>query len=102
MGDSVYPAPKPAAGVVADVLGISQEQAVSVLRALVRAGYVVAPRVPTDPMLSAYMACLNSPPSNHRTVLTNITKARKRWAAMGLAGTKVALSHRFLANSKAP
>jgi hypothetical protein len=91
----VYDPPFPAAMLLAQAANISPQKAVSILRDIVKAGWVIAPRHPTNAMLAAYMEAL-TPPVSHRTAIVNVGKAKKRWAAMGIAGTKVALSFKMI------
>lgn len=90
--DPVYPVCRPAIDVLREAANLTQHDARAALRALVKAGYVVAPREPTNSMLDAYMHALRSQPSTTRSCILNVAKARKRWLAMGGAGTQVAMS----------
>lgn len=42
-------------------------------------------------MLGAYVSALGAPSKHYSVVIHNIGKARRRWAAMAAAGTKLAL-----------
>jgi hypothetical protein len=90
---SIYPGARSAIDVLAEEIGCDRQRAREVLQGLVNAGFVIAPREPSNPMLDAYMRALGTRPSRHRSVImNNIGKARKRWQAMALAGTRVALT----------
>lgn len=92
IANPIYDAPEPAIAVMARAAGVTHEEARNLLIALVRAGYFVAPRQPINAMLDAYLNSYGTPPSTTHSAITGIGKARKRWAAMGTAGTKMALS----------
>jgi hypothetical protein len=89
---TVYDKPPPAVGVLAAALNISIPEAKAALRELISAGYVIAPREPTNSMLVAYFESYGKVATNPNTFVVGIGKARRRWAAMGKAGTAVALS----------
>jgi len=65
------------------------------LRALVKGGYGIGPRNPTNGMLVGYMEAL-TPPRGYEQVITAIGKARVRWQAMLAHGTEMALSRKFM------
>jgi hypothetical protein len=90
----IYEGPRSAVWPLAEALGIEPEDALEILRALVGAGFVVAPRVPTDAMLVAYFDAYGERAYTPNGIVRGIGKARKRWDAMGRAGTAVALSRR--------
>jgi hypothetical protein len=92
--EPIYDRPTPAITVLADALNISEKDALTALTALVRAGYVIAPRLPTNAMLSAYLRAYGTPATTIRSCIIGIGKARKRWAAMAAKGTQMALSRR--------
>ena len=91
----VYERTPSAIDVVVDHLGCDAEAALELLRAILEGGYYIAPRIPTDPMLSAYFWAYGHQGWNPRTIIQNIGKARIRWQAMGLAGSAMALSRKF-------
>jgi hypothetical protein len=93
---TVYPMPEAAINIVCRACDVGSATALDALRALISAGYVVAPREPTDGMLAAYIEALGQPTRNHETCIRNIGKARKRWQAMACAGTCVALSRKMI------
>lgn len=72
----------------------TEEGVKRLLRTIIESGYFIVPQEPTNVMFEAYMTALNSPPSNRENVLINLGKARKRFKAMALAGTKIALSNK--------
>jgi hypothetical protein len=88
----VYELPPCATDVVAEALRISSADARKALIALLKAGFFIGPREPTNAMLVAYMNAVFPAPSNPSTSVQSIAKARKRWKAMSEAGTKLALS----------
>lgn len=79
--------------ILVDQVGMTKEEARAVLGAVVRGGYVIAPREPTNVMFLAYMDSYGQRARTPQTVITNMGKARCRWKAMGEAGTKTALSY---------
>lgn len=80
--------------VIAESIGISSGEARTVILALIRSGFVLAPLEPTNSMFSAYIEALQNPTRRHQTAIRNIAKARKRWKAMAQAGLAVALSRK--------
>lgn len=98
--DPVYERPVPAICVLADALGIDHEAAERGLKALVIGGYVIAPRLPTNAMLDAYLRAYGTAPSTPRSAIIGIGKARVRWAAMADKGTQMALSWRRVPDHK--
>lgn len=88
---------EPAVTVLARQLGISHRQAREALRALVKAGYVIGPREPTNAMLLAYITSYGQVPVNPATTITAVGKARRRWQAMADKATAMALSTKRLA-----
>lgn len=84
-----------AAQVLADHLKIDHDVALEALRALVKAGWYLGPREPTNAMLVAYLEAVGRPPVKRDTILNALAKARKRWKAMALAATRAALSRRL-------
>lgn len=82
--------------VFARATGVDHKLVRSGLIALARAGFVVAPREPTNSMFDAYLRALRTLPTNPSTVVRNIGKARLRWKAMAEAGMKIALSTKAL------
>ena len=85
---------EPAIHILAKSLGITQSKAREALRDLVKAGYVVGPREPTNAMLLAYITSYGQLPVNPATTITAIGKARRRWQAMADRATAMALSMR--------
>lgn len=94
--------PPSALRIIALSIGIEIEEARLIVRALAKAGFVVAPLEPTNSMFSAYMDALNSPPTRHETVIRNVGKARKRWKAMAQAGVAVAFSELMMDEALSP
>lgn len=92
----VYRRTTPAIAVLSGLIGCDHGRALEILRGLVEAGYFIAPRIPSDPMLYAYFVAYGQQAWSPRTVVQNIGKARLRWQAMGQAGTALALSRRFI------
>src|SRR5690349_204670 len=90
----IFERPTPAIVVLAESLRISHHAAREALQALVEAGYVVAPRLPTNAMLNAYLEAYGTEPTRVQSCIIGIGKARKRWAAMADKGTQMALSWR--------
>jgi hypothetical protein len=90
--EPVYDRPEPAIDVLKAALCIDGYSARKALSALVKAGYFIAPRDPTNAMLDAYIGAYGLIPRHPRTIIIGIGKARKRWAAMGQKGTAMALS----------
>ena len=88
----VYDAPECASDVVARTIDITPRQARKALVALVRAGYVIAPREPSNAMLDAYIRSYGAVSMRPSGIITGIGKARKRWSAMATQGVKIALS----------
>ncbi len=95
----VFPKPAPALIIMAETLNISVQDARKALQALAKAGYYVAPQEPTNAMLEAYMRSFGHLPKNPQTYLNNVSKARKRWRAMGAKGMALALSCRLIPSS---
>lgn len=74
-------------------IGIDEKMARAALHAMVKAGYYIAPRNPSNAMLVAYMeAMAPHVTKNIRTMMVNVGKAKLRWKAMGESGTRLALS----------
>jgi hypothetical protein len=92
---TVFEKPKPARSILAAECGLSDDEAMAVLRALVRGGYGIAPRNPTNGMLAGYLEA-TEPPKHHEATITAIGKARVRWQAMLAHGTEMALSWKFM------
>lgn len=88
--------PPSALRVIALSIGVEIEDARQVVRALAKAGFVIAPMEPTNSMFGAYMDALKSPPVRYETVIANVGKARKRWKAMAQAGVAVVFSDAML------
>lgn len=83
----------PAIEVLAKELEISPERAKDGLIALIKAGWVIGPLEPSNAMFVAYAeAVVGTPPRRLHTVASSFGKARKRWKAMGLVGTNIALT----------
>lgn len=80
--------------VMSEAGGLSDEQSQAIMLALVRAGFAVVPREPTNSMFDAYIAALQKPSRFHKTIIQHIGKARKRWKAMVDVGQQVAFSRR--------
>ncbi len=95
--NSIYERPdKAALDIVANAISCDIKTARNVMSALVKGGYFIAPRNPTNHMLEAYIRSYGPLPTNPATMLTAVGKARKRWQAMGSAGTAMALSTKQL------
>jgi hypothetical protein len=77
---------------MAAIAGVDHARAHEMLAQLVKAGFAIAPREPSDGMLGAYIAALGQPSRHYHVIIHNIGKARRRWAAMAAAGTKLALT----------
>lgn len=92
---TVYDKPLPARVVLARALSISTDEAGLALAALIEGGYGIAPRLPTNGMLAAYIEA-TAPPRHHEAVITAIGKARVRWQAMLEQGTAMAMSLKYL------
>lgn len=76
---------------LSDALGITTAAARGGIQALLRAGWVVAPREPTNQMLAASVNA--TAVSRHPLKLVNaVAKARLRWKAMALEGSKAAMA----------
>ena len=88
--------PPSALRVIALSIGIELDEARAIVRALAKAGFVVAPMEPTNSMFGAYMEALRMPPKRFETVIRNVGKARLRWKAMAKAGIAVAFSEQAL------
>ena len=88
--------PPSALRVIALSIGIEIDEARAIVRALAKAGYIVAPMEPTNAMFAAYVEALGAPSKKYDTVIQNIGKARKRWKAMAHVGMIVAFSKRDL------
>lgn len=84
--------PPCAAEIAAAAGGITTDTARDIFRALVKAGFIVAPLEPTNSMFDAYIGALQQPAVNYKSVVANVGKARKRWKAMATAGMAVAFS----------
>lgn len=97
----VYDKPLPARLILARALGVTADEAGLALVALVEGGYGIAPRLPTNGMLAAYLEA-TTPPRNHEAVITAIGKARARWQAMLEQGTAMSLSRRYIRSAQAP
>lgn len=91
----VYDGPRSAVYPLADALSIEPAAAKDILEAIVKAGFFVAPRIPTDAMLVAYFDSYGMQPITPSGMVRGIGKARLRWQKMGSAGTAVALSTRY-------
>ena len=81
-----------AADVAASTGLVSPEDARQIFRALLDAGFIIAPFEPANAMFEAYMMALNNPPITRKTMLQNVGKARRRWKAMATAGFSIAMS----------
>lgn len=77
---------------ISKIAGVDAEMARNVLTALAKNGYVIAPLEPTNSMFDAYIRALKQPAKDHKVIIENVGKARKRWKAMALAGMQVAFS----------
>lgn len=93
----IYEGPRSAVFPLAAALEIEASEALTILRAIVDCGFVIAPREPTDAMLVAYFDAYGARPQSPNSVIRGIGKARLRWREMGRAGTAVALSRRCYA-----
>jgi hypothetical protein len=89
----VYEPPEPALKVLMKEMSVSAHGAKRALRALVKAGYIVAPMKPTNAMLDAYLCSYGQPPSTTHSVIIGVGKARIRWEAMATVGLKMAMCH---------
>lgn len=101
---SVYEKPLPARLILARALGVSTDEAGLALAVLIEGGYGIAPRLPTNGMLAAYIEA-TAPARNHEAIITAIGKARVRWQAMLEQGTAMAMSLKYVpavAESDAP
>lgn len=78
--------------IVSEASGLDTQKSREVIRALIDAGYFVAPRVPTNAMLLAYIESYGQLPKNPKTIITAVGKAKRRWQAMGSMGTAMAMS----------
>ena len=85
--------PHSALRVIALSVGIEIDDARRIVKALAKAGFVVAPMEPTNSMFAAYVEALGAPSRRHTTVIQNLGKARKRWRAMATAGLAVVFSN---------
>lgn len=90
----IFDEPMPAVDVLAHATGLAPDAARDGLLALIRAGYVIGPRDPTNAMLLAYMQSYGQEATNPATVITAIAKARRRWRAMGDKGSAMAVSRK--------
>ena len=81
-----------AAEVAASTGLVTPDQAREIFKALVKAGFIVAPLEPVNVMFDAYMTALQSPPQTRESMLQNVGKARRRWKAMATVGMKVVFS----------
>jgi len=84
---------QPVAACVAlsSVLGISPAAARGGIQGLLRAGWIVAPREPTNLMLAASVTATKAS-TNPLRLVNAVAKARLRWKAMALEGSKAAMS----------
>ncbi len=95
--NQLYASPEQSAiDVLVQETGCTTEAALETLRALVRGGWVIAPREPSNAMLEAYMASYGQKPTQTSSTITALGKARRRWLAMASTGTAMALSRRFI------
>jgi hypothetical protein len=92
----IHDSPPPAAAVISEIIGCDQKVANKALLALVKAGYVIAPREPTNAMFEAYLSSYGACASTPNSIVIAIGKARKRWKAMALSGTRMVLSLKHL------
>jgi hypothetical protein len=88
----IYDHARSAVPVMAEIAGVDHDRAHEMLVGLVKAGFVIAPREPSDGMLGAYVAALGKPSKHFSVIIHNLGKARRRWAAMAGVGTRMALS----------
>ena len=95
---AIYDKPLPARLILARALGISTDEAGLALSALIEGGYGIAPRLPTNGMLCAYIEA-TYPATRHEAVITAISKARIRWQAMLEQGTAMAMSTKHLSHT---
>ena len=70
-------------------LGMTDAQVYRLLKAVAKAGFVIAPREPANSMIGAYITAVGPMSKHPATVMRHVSKCRKRWKAMALAGTKV-------------
>ena len=72
-------------------LGADKEAVREAIIELARAGYVIAPREPTNAMLVAYLESYGHTATSVGGVITAVGKARQRWKAMADSGMRAAL-----------
>lgn len=92
--NQVFDELKPAVEILSNHLGITKKEAQEALITLVKEGYFLGPREPTNSMLAAYIRSYGEIPRNPETVITAVGKAKRRWKAMAAEGTAMALSLR--------
>lgn len=92
--EQIFSRPPSAITVLGEALGISREEARLALQKVVASGYYIAPREPSNSMFHAYLTSYGMTAKTRGSIIVGIAKARKRWHAMGSAGTRLALSWR--------
>lgn len=88
----IFDMPESPVDIMAAHLEIAPEAARDALKAIITAGWVIAPREPSNAMLVAYMAAYGQTATTLETIVRNVGKAKKRWQAMGESGTGMALT----------
>lgn len=88
----VYGTPPCATDILAAALGIDHDAARTGLIALIKSGFFIGPREPTNSMLVAYMEAIYPAPSTPSSSAQAVGNARRRWRAMAIAGTAIAMS----------
>ena len=76
---------------MAEKLGVEPEAVREAIIELAKAGYVIAPREPTNAMLVAYLESYGHTAKSVDGVITAVGKARQRWKAMAESGMRAAL-----------
>lgn len=94
----LFDSPCPAIPILAQAAECTEEQARAGILALVRAGYVIAPREPTNGMIFAYLETYTQP-TQPESVIQGAAKARRRWKAMAESGCRMALSAKHIDQS---
>jgi hypothetical protein len=79
----------------------SKGNARDALRALLSAGFVIAPRVPTNNMVAAYIDAYGTKPKTSHSMIRAIMKAKLRWSAMATEGCKIAASRKRMGQIEA-
>ncbi len=77
--------------IMAEKLGVEPEAMRDAVIEIAKAGYVIAPREPTNAMLVAYLESYGQTASNVDSVIIALGKARLRWKAMADSGMRASL-----------